>query len=64
MTVGFGDRGATVWFNRRWWGSPALTPPQVVSLRGTMTLLRKDVAVFRADDGRTMTFGYTSVGCL
>lgn len=63
MTIGFGDRGATAWFNRRWWGSPPLAPPQVVSLHGRMTLVRTDLAVFHADDGRTMTFGYTTVGC-
>ena len=61
--------GATLVFNQRWWKLTAWddTLPDrnlsVVVLHGTMTLWRKDLAVFRSDDGRTFTFGYGLVGC-
>jgi hypothetical protein len=35
----------------------------VVRLHGRMAVWRKDVAVFRADDGRNFTFGPIGYGC-
>jgi hypothetical protein len=59
-------------FSGRFWRlqSAAPTSPTplygatpVVRLHGRMAMWRKDVAVFRSDDGRTFTFTPTVVGC-
>jgi hypothetical protein len=64
MSVNFGNLGATVYFNRRWWKLVTPGPGESVSLHGSMMLWRDDVAAFKADDGRSFTFGPTIVGCL
>jgi hypothetical protein len=72
MTIHFSKDYAELFFNGRLWvfegkgpaiPSPLFGPAPPVSLRGTMNVWRKDVAVFRSDDGRTFTFLPRGVGC-
>jgi nitrous oxide reductase accessory protein NosL len=54
MTI---NAGAAPYFNNMYWGQ--VSPSRfrdAVTLQGTMALWRRDVAVFRSDDGQTLTF--------
>jgi hypothetical protein len=72
LTFGLTAGSAEAVFNGHFWRlvSPPPTSPTVldgatpvVRLHGRMAVWRKDVAVFRADDGRNFTFGPIGYGC-
>ncbi len=63
LTVEVGTPRVPVWFDRHWWALSGAASPAPLALHGTMTLVRPDLSLFRADDGRTFSFTTTTVGC-